>query len=298
MRSIGRFTSEAQARIFSDFLWVQGIQNELEHAEGEGEWILWVHSDDQLEEAREQLTAFLANPEAQEYARAAQEAQQLKAEERQKRDRAQKINVNIRKTWNRGMSFGIAPLTLALIITSVAVTLITRQGRSEEFAPFFYITMYRPPLVLPEIQSGQIWRLISPIFVHLGILHILFNMLWLKDLGTAIERLQGPWKLALLVGVIGVVSNLGQYFFMPDTLFGGMSGVVYGLLGYIWLRGKFDPTSGYFMDKRILIFMGAWFAICLFSDRVANTAHAVGLVTGLAWGYLSAQWARFQRKGS
>jgi GlpG protein len=194
------------------------------------------------------------------------------------------------------MGFGIAPLTLVLIVISVLVTILTDMGRSETYAPYFYISMYIKP-VLPEIRSGEVWRLITPIFIHLGFIHILFNMLWLKDLGTVIERLQGPWRLALLVGLIGVASNLGQYF-ISGPGFGGMSGVVYGLLGYIWLRGKFDPASGFYLDRRIVWFMGIWFLICLFSYRVANTAHAVGLGVGLVFGYLSAQWARFQRKGS
>jgi GlpG protein len=113
-------------------------------------------------------------------------------------------------------------------------------------------------------------------------------MMWLYDLGGMVEARQGRLRLGLIVLVIAVLSNLGQYW-MAGPIFGGMSGVVYGLLGYVWMRGKFDPASGLFLHQTTVLMMLIWFFVCLFGwvGRVANTAHAVGLVVGMAWGYLS-----------
>jgi len=74
-------------------------------------------------------------------------------------------------------------------------------------------------------------------------------------------------------------------------MFGGMSGVVYGLLGYIWLRGKFDPGSGLYLHPSTVTMMAIWFVACFtpIIPHVANAAHAAGLVMGLGWGYLSSQ---------
>jgi GlpG protein len=112
-------------------------------------------------------------------------------------------------------------------------------------------------------------------------------MLCLKDLGTLIEARQSTGQMAALVLLIGVLSNIGQYFFGGPG-FGGMSGVIYGLFGYIWIRGKCDPTSGLFVDPRNVMMMIVWFFLCLFQiiPHVANTAHAVGLVMGVVWGAL------------
>jgi len=68
-----------------------------------------------------------------------------------------------------------------------------------------------------------------------------------------------------------------------------MSGVVYGLLGYIWMRGKFDPGSGLYLHPTTLTMMIIWFFACFtpIVPHVANAAHAGGLVMGIAWGYLS-----------
>jgi membrane associated rhomboid family serine protease len=143
---------------------------------------------------------------------------------------------------------------------------------------------------LQEIRSGQVWRLVAPIFIHLGLMHIFFNMFWLRDLGSMIEARQGSLWLAVLVTALGVVSNLAQYLVSgPD--FGGMSGVVYGLVGYIWMRGKYDPASGLVLHPATLLMMVIWFFVCLAGlfGSVANMAHFAGLVMGIAWGYLSSR---------
>ena len=68
-----------------------------------------------------------------------------------------------------------------------------------------------------------------------------------------------------------------------------MSGVVYGLLGYIWVKGKFDPASGLFLNSQTAVMMLVWFFLCLAKiiPNVANTVHAAGLIVGLAWGFIS-----------
>ena len=113
-------------------------------------------------------------------------------------------------------------------------------------------------------------------------------MLWLRDLGSMIEGRQSSWRLAILVLVIAACSNLAQFWF-GGPVFGGMSGVVYGLLGYIWMRGKFDPGSGLYLHPSTVGMMIIWFFACFtpIVPHVANAAHAAGLVMGIAWGYLS-----------
>ena len=73
----------------------------------------------------------------------------------------------------------------------------------------------------------------------------------------------------------------------------GMSGVVYGLLGYAWMKGRFDPGSGLLLHPQTVAMMLIWFFLCLtgLMGNIANTAHAVGLVLGIAWGYASSQMA-------
>jgi GlpG protein len=87
---------------------------------------------------------------------------------------------------------------------------------------------------------------------------------------------------------LAVFPNLAQ-FYMHGPMFGGMSGVVYGLLGYIWIRGKMDPGSGLYLHPSTVWMMIIWFVLCVAGlfGAIANTVHAVGLGLGMAWGFLS-----------
>jgi GlpG protein len=151
----------------------------------------------------------------------------------------------------------------------------------------------QPFKMLPEIRQGEVWRILTPMFVHMGPIHLLFNMLWLKVLGTSIEVKEGGWKLLLLVVVFDLASNYAQ-FYWAGPRFGGMSGVVYGLFGYIWMRWKTDPFSGYFVPAETVYTMIVWFVLCVagFVGAVANAAHAGGLAAGMILGALPSLFRR------
>jgi GlpG protein len=105
-----------------------------------------------------------------------------------------------------------------------------------------------------------------------------------------IEARKGSWLLLILVLAIAAVSNVAQYI-VGGPAFGGMSGVVYGLLGYVWMQGKFRPSSGLALHTQTVTMMIIWFFLCLsgMMGPIANTAHAVGAVVGIAWGFLTAR---------
>jgi GlpG protein len=190
-------------------------------------------------------------------------------------------------------SLRIGPLTGTLIGISIAVAIFSNLGKNDNVLSHLLISEYArggDEGFLPEVMHGELWRLLTPIFIHFGFIHILFNMLWLKDLGSAIEKLISTRLLLAQVIVIGVFSNLVQFYF-AGPIFGGMSGVVYGLLGYVWMKSRFDPASGLYMDKQTVIWMVGWFFLCLTNAMgpVANYAHGAGLVAGMIWGFASAK---------
>lgn len=293
MRKIADLPNAAQARTFGDFLFVQKIQNTVEQEEG-GTWAVWVHDDDQLTEAGGWLADFLKDPANPRFQAAPMAAKFQKVRQKREEIFSRNKRIDVRTQWHLSqMSWG--RLTLFLIVVSVGVSLISQLGRDTSILQPLFISKYHlaGPYVqwrsdLPEVMNGQVWRLLTPIFIHFGFIHLLFNMMWLKDLGTMIERHQSSWILGILVTVTAVLSNLAQYF-ISGPMFGGMSGVVYGLLGYIWIRGRFDPGSGLYLHRTIVIWMMIWFVVCLTGviGNVANAAHAAGLATGIAWGFIS-----------
>jgi GlpG protein len=293
LRSIGTIEGEGYARSFGYYLSSQGIEAQFEETTP-GRWEVWVLDEDKLEAARGYLAEFAANPHSDRYANATLQAAERKVLEAGVARQPQVIR---RGAIFSGTAFHAISLSTALIAISIFAAVITMLGRDARITGWLSITAYNEAgdrIVwlsgLPEVCHGQVWRLLTPIFLHFSVLHILFNMLWLRDLGSLIEARDGTWKLLLLVVVIGVLSNFGQYL-IGGPAFGGMSGVVYGLFGYVWIRGKLDPSSGFFLTDQTIMIMVGWFVMCLvgFVGNVANGAHGVGLATGMAFGWLAAR---------
>ncbi len=135
--------------------------------------------------------------------------------------------------------------------------------------------------------GGQWWRFITPAFLHFGALHLLFNLLWLADLGRRVESSQGSARLLLIAAVTALCANVSQYGYSPGSLFGGMSGVVYGLLGYCWLAGRSRPASPLHLPQGVVGFLLVWMALgmtgvfSLIGIHIANAAHLGGFLSGL-----------------
>ena len=142
-----------------------------------------------------------------------------------------------------------------------------------------------PARAFVDIRQGQVWRLITPIFMHGGLWHLVMNLFWIYYLGAQIEHFEGTWKLGLLALVAAVVPNIAQAVSQgPNFL--GISGVVAAFFGYVWIKSKYDPSSRLMISNfTIAIFIGFLF-FCLFRDRVANEAHFVGLGVGAIMAYL------------
>ncbi|MFY0990804.1 rhomboid family intramembrane serine protease [Halomonas sp. C05BenzN] len=152
---------------------------------------------------------------------------------------------------------------------------------------------------LPEaLASGQVWRLLSPAFLHFGWMHLIFNMLWLWYFGRQVEVLQGSGRMLTILLTAGIGANLAQYA-TGTVLFGGMSGVDFALLGYVWLMSRRAPRSGFFVPQMLVVFMLGWMlftmtdmAAAVGFGNVANEAHLGGLVVGLALGWYHSGKAR------
>ncbi len=306
MRMIGYISTETAARTLSDFLYVQGIHNQVEMERGSG-WAIWVHGEDEVEKARGFLQEFLRAPHARKFIEAGPAAEQRREADAKFAETADKRVFSADRIFTQPVILGMTALTAALVGLCVIVWLLQltpKFGPLVEKALFisnYYVgntPLQRLTDGLLEIKHGQIWRLVTPILMHernlrfLSFLHLLFNMLWLKDLGTLVEVRRGPWFLIIFVVLAGAISNLCEHA-MSVRQFYGMSGVVYALLGYVWMKGKLDPGSGFFLPPSIVSMMLIWLLFGYTSILpMANGAHTFGLVVGMVWGIASAMWKR------
>lgn len=291
MRHIGQISGTEQAKLFSDFLTSRGIRHDADR-EADSSWSIWVRDEDQVAQAQEFMTRFSANPAADEFTRAGAEAAKVRLAEEEALEAYRRRVRHRRNVFTSLGSYGVGILTYALIVICVLVAFYSKLGENLEALRPFFITdpATAANRSLNEVFSGDVWRLFTPMFIHFGLLHLIFNMMWLYQLGCMIEARQSSLTLLAIVSVSALCSNLAQYYVTNYALFGGMSGVVYALAGYVWIRGKYDRASGLFLDRQTVIMLLAWLVICYTNimGHVANTAHLVGLIVGVIWGGLSA----------
>lgn len=282
MRQAGTLDNPTDAQRFVDYLLSLGITAKVDHL---GEvWAIWIHDENQVDRSKQELELFRQAPQAARYRDAVREAQVVRREIAQKQKQARKNYVEVRDQW--ASPWRRRPVTVAMIAISVVLVF------AEEVLPVDYLMFW-----MPAIQQGQVWRLITPIFLHGSLLHLLFNMWWMYDLGTLVETQLRTLRYVTLLLVIALVSNVSQYV-VSGPYFLGMSGVVYGLFGYAWVRGRLDPTCGLYLRPDIAFWMMGWFVLCLISPRmnVANTAHGAGLVAGAVLGYLAFTIGQMRRR--
>ena len=291
MRSIGNLPDETQARVFGDYLIAQGIRNQVEPDVG-ADWAVWIMDEDHISTAQAQLEHFRANPAAPEFRNARSAAAKVRETAAQDQANYQRRLRTSQNLFPKLGGYGVGPLTLGLIILCIAVAVYSKLGNNiESLQPLLLADPQNANgTFLPEVRAGQWWRLISPIFIHFGPLHLIFNMLWFYQLGCLIEARQGALKLALLVLVTGAGPMIAQYLASGPGLVGGMSGVIYGLAGYIWMRGKYDRASGLYLDRLTIQWLLIWLVLCFTGmlGHVANMAHLAGLIIGVIWGRVSA----------
>ena len=139
-----------------------------------------------------------------------------------------------------------------------------------------------------QLSGWQIWRFVTPAFLHFSALHLIFNLMWWWYLAGLVERQLGTSKLLTLLLVGAVIPNLLEFLLSgPD--FGGLSAVVNTLVGYCWIIGRMKPDGEVKLQDGIFIFMVVWLAIGfsgLLGNNLANVAHLSGLAIGLLHGWL------------
>ncbi|ODS23849.1 hypothetical protein AB835_06810 [Candidatus Endobugula sertula] len=188
--------------------------------------------------------------------------------------------------------FPVTALTLILSVIGASLIEMSDNVSLAYWLLFQAGSVQRSFLSLEEtLALHQYWRLVTPIFLHFGWAHILFNGLILWELGRRIEYAKGHKHLLLILLVSSILSNFIQYMVTPNTYFGGLSGVNYALLGYIAVYQTFIQHPVLQFNKAAVAFLIAWLVLGMLGvinffmvGSVANGAHIGGLMVGVMWG--------------
>lgn len=248
-----------------------------------GEQVIWAASESQADQVRKALDS-LERGELNEVLRRAQALN-----EAAHAARPSGVNTAFAALWRLAAFLRRSPLTACLAIACLCVALLSRNGRELVpvlglfFAPIPFSSFSQ--LLLELASPANFLRSLTPALLHFGELHLVFNLLWLFYFGTRLEKLQSPAIVLLLYVITAFIGNVLQYYFSMSNAFGGLSGLVYGLVGYCWLLGVVAPKIGVSLRaSTFFAFAVALVAMELFAgDSIASAAHLGGLLAGLAY---------------
>jgi len=259
------FNQQSPAHLLANYLTSQHIQAAV--VQHDKEFVVVLDNHDHLDRAKIIADGFLANPTDPKYQQAAWDNGK---------------NVRLAPTGN-GFSMGNmiadavkAPFTSVVFILCVAVYLLSLFGL---FAPIAQHLLMQPFSILS--QNHEWWRLLGPAFIHFSALHIIFNLLWWGMLGAKIERTLGMSMLLIVFLVSATISNAAQALFSDPVqgnlfLFGGLSGVVYAVMGFVWWLGWLRPSWGLSLPNSIVGFMLVWLVLGYADILWVNMANASG----------------------
>ncbi len=184
------------------------------------------------------------------------------------------------------------PITICIIGLTLLIAIVTSLGTDlSVYSVLLYPLVDTSSLLasLGELKSVlALTKTVTPIFLHFGELHLVFNMLWMWYFGKQLEQILPAWLFLSSIILISFTSNTVQYLVSGYNNFGGMSGVIYGLVGFSWVFSKFQIKENMVITNNLFIFFIVSLVLMevFASSWIATAAHVGGLVSGLIIGTL------------
>lgn len=312
MRCLGQIDGRSSAETFVAYLLTREITTSIESLDGANDrWEIWVREEDKLPTARAELDAYLASPRDPKYQQALSQAREIVQSKEKARQQAARNIKRFEASRRPGMGGGgpVPPLTLTLLLLSIFVSLLSSFGDPKETNEWGKTIVSQLRFVSTQdyllsdgdpaasLKRGQVWRAITPIFLHMSMIHLAMNMFVLFSFGRMVERWMGTPMYALFVLLLAIGPNLLQglapAWMHGSPFFGGISGVLYGLFGYVWIRSTLNPMLGVSIPfPMVVLFVGL--IVVGLSGAVPNwpfadLCHLGGLLIGAGLGFASEQ---------
>ncbi len=319
MRRVGELSQEATAQRLVDYLLTQKISATV-RSSSEDRWAVWVHSEDDMERASAEFTQFLDDPDAPRYLETVVEARAIRRQQEHRERERRKLFRDASEPWTTGFwqrcRVGSACFGLCLLIFLVfnwrLLDGVVPGSSGLSFSLWVYSSLALNPIYdgqgkpVPEptlawILRGQVWRCVTPNLMHVNLIHLGLNMLVFVYLSRVIEPRRGRLGFLAVILMTGVGTVLGSHLLDSTRTGIGMSGIVYGLIGYAWIKMQYDPGLNigihprFFFLAIIYLLLGFQLQInrqILAIDdadvpimlRIDNFGHLSGLFTGFLVG--------------
>ena len=245
------------------------------------QFAVWVFDEGEALDARMDWQRFVAHPDHEDFRVPAKPQPESLPSETTKVTHLQNPAVP-RPSWQ--------PTSAILAASAVAVTILTWFGedRDDLFKRITFGPMVPGGAIPLSFDFAEPWRAITPVFLHFTFIHLVFNLLMLQDLGCQVEKKLGRWHFLGMFLVLAACANFVEAALGPVRFFGGLSGVVYGFLGFVWVQTLSSSPKGFHLRGATILILLAWFALGIVQKDlpVTNWANAGGLVTGMVLGGL------------
>jgi len=189
---------------------------------------------------------------------------------------------------NSGNFFSLIILTINIVLfVLMSIVEVRNGGSGEAFIKSASNEVLRDfgGLVPSLVHSGQWWRLVTFNFLHIGLMHLMFNSSALFSIGPQVEGIFGSQKFVFAYVGTGTASAFASYLFLPNDS-AGASGAIFGLIGLMAVYGyRLGGSFGRAVMKQMLIWAGIGIMFGFFIGA-NNVAHIGGLVAGAALGFV------------
>ncbi|MCG9633556.1 rhomboid family intramembrane serine protease GlpG [Vibrio sp. Isolate30] len=263
------------AQAFIDYMASRHISIQMS-PEGEGRVALWLIDAQHQVETEAELNRFLSEPTHKRYQAASWDVAET---------RKNQFHYHT-PSFLSMLKSKAGPVTLSIMLLCVVIFILQQLGFNQQI----FQMLHFPAL---DGQQWQLWRWLSHAVLHFSVMHIAFNILWWWQLGGDIEKKLGGLKLLQIFAISSALSGAGQYW-VEGANFGGLSGVVYALVGYLWVVSTKAPQMGLTIPRQIVGFMLIWLVLGYMQPfmAIANTAHLAGLIAGVGIGWVDSMKAK------
>lgn len=277
MKRLITLNNPRSGQAFIDYMATRGIVIQM-MPEGQGQFALWLTDELRVDEVESELQRFLQDPTASRYRAASWDVG----------DASKPTFRYASPSLVSMIKAKAGPVTLLVMIGSALIYALQTLG----FGQSLFNALHFPA---DSTQQWQLWRWVTHAFLHFSLTHIVFNLLWWWQFGGDIEKRLGSGKLVQLFLISAALSGAGQYW-VEGANFGGLSGVVYALLGYLWVLGQRAPHLNIGVAKPLVAFMLVWLVLGFVQPfmAIANTAHLVGLLSGMALAFVDASKLKYR----
>ncbi len=189
-----------------------------------------------------------------------------------------------------------ATYTLTAALVAVAGVIAVGAGSTSDPG----VLVRSGAMVRGLIDGGEWWRLVSCVFVHVGVVHLVVNGIGMYFLGRVTEELFGTSRTFALFGAAGLAGSVASYFASPAGVSAGASGAIFGMLGAVfveltWHRRKYRAAWKRGMWGGLVVVTVAQLGVGFLYPVIDQWAHGAGLFAGIVFGALlspSVRWAR------